>query len=96
MRFVKEYKNYQVKQIEANDLMNEGIKAEILSRIERGYKLYEQGYMTTDEIMQALSSRFMEDGEDMSRYYTEAKSEAAKQTEAEQTASRVCEALNRQ
>ena len=69
-RFVDEYANFKRRQIKANDMMNPGIKAEILRRVEKVMENSRRGNITLDETMRLLSMDCMTEGEDMSKYVT--------------------------
>ena len=48
-RFIIEYANSKIRACEHNDLMNPGIKNEIIRRASRGVRLRELGMITADE-----------------------------------------------
>lgn len=57
-RFIKEYANYQKKQIESNPLMKEEVKTEALKRIKHTLKVKEKGLITVDETIQSILNCF--------------------------------------
>jgi hypothetical protein len=54
-RFVKEYANYKIKQLKANDLIQETIRLESIARIEHATKLFYQYMLSADEAMRIIS-----------------------------------------
>lgn len=67
-RFVTEFANFQIKCVKHNELINPGIKSEIIRRIERICYHFKCGSITVNETMTALSKMGMEPNEDMSKY----------------------------
>lgn len=55
-RFIKEYANYQKKQIENNILMQEEKKMEALKSIEKAVNAREKGLITVDETMHIIAN----------------------------------------
>jgi len=53
-RFVVEYANYKYRKLEANRLMDENAKAEILQKITRALRYLDTGIMTVDEAMKTI------------------------------------------
>lgn len=66
-RFIVEYANNRRARIENNELMNPGIKAEIIRRIDMAIKAREKQFITIDEAINLIHGT---DGEDMSQYMT--------------------------
>ena len=64
-RFMIEYANYQLRQLESNSAMNPGIKRELWRRIDQAVRQYERGYITVNECMRLLAG---EHGEDLGKY----------------------------
>ena len=67
-RFINEYKNFVMKNISHNELMNPGIKAEIIRRINVYYDMIKSGQITIHEYMAVLSRDCMHENEDMEKY----------------------------
>ena len=65
-RFMIEYANFQIKSLENNKLMNDGIRNEMIRRIDRAIFMFKRGMITVNETMRLLS--MPENGEDMSEY----------------------------
>lgn len=53
-RFMTEYANFQRRKFKENELMQDDIKKEALSRIDRIMSLYERGIVTVDETMERI------------------------------------------
>ena len=69
MRCVKEFANYRKLAVKNNELMNPGIKKEILLRISETLCYFERDMITPCEAMRLLSEDCMRDGEDMGAYW---------------------------
>lgn len=54
-RFIKEYANYKLKDINSNDLMQEQFKKEKIAEINKIVKYRKSGLITIDEAMNAIS-----------------------------------------
>lgn len=54
-RFVKEYANHKIKQLESNDLMQEIIKLESIARIKKAVELFYRYMLSVDETMRIIS-----------------------------------------
>ena len=65
-RFMIEYANFQIRCLEHNKLMNDGIRNEIIRRIDRTVRMFERGFITVDEAMRLIS--LPDSNEDMSQY----------------------------
>lgn len=65
-RFMIEYANYQIKCLENNKLMNDGIRNELIKRIDHAVRMYQFGYIMIDEAMRLIS--LPDTGEDMTEY----------------------------
>lgn len=68
-RFIREYASSKRKALQHNALMNPGIRAERLRRIDGAIKLRERGYITVDEAMKLIGC-FADSNEDMGRFMT--------------------------
>lgn len=73
MRCVKEFANYRKLAVKNNELMNPGIKKEILRRIDGMLNYFKLGAITPCEAMRLLSTDCISDGEDMGAYWEEEK-----------------------
>lgn len=67
-RFMTEYANYTKKCLDACEMMNSGIRAELKRRIDHAIRMYEKGLITVDECMRLIARPG--DNEDMSEYMT--------------------------
>lgn len=67
-RFMIEYANWKIGQLEQNKLMNDGIRRELERRITKTVSMYQRGMITVDETMKLLAAS--DTGEDMSAYMT--------------------------
>ena len=59
-RFIKEYANYKIKQIESNTLMQEEKKTEALKRLEKSVNARQKGLITVDETMHIIANLLFE------------------------------------
>ena len=66
-RYIKEFASAQRKALQFNKLMNPGIKAELLRRIDNALKMRERGFITASEAIRLVGG-FIESGEDMTEY----------------------------
>ena len=69
-RFMIEYANCQIKSFsdpKCNKQVNNGIKLEMIRRIDRAVRYFESGMITLDEAMYLLTLKAYEN-EDMSQY----------------------------
>ena len=66
-RFITEYAAYIRKAVKNNDLMNSGIKQELLRRCDAAIDARAHGYITADEAVRMIAG---EQGEDMEKYMT--------------------------
>ena len=67
-RFIDEYYNFKVRSTKRNSMMNPGIKAEILRRMENAMKYVRNGMICVDEFMRVLSMDCCREDEDMGQY----------------------------
>lgn len=70
-RFTDEYYNFKVRCIKKNGMINPGIKAEMLRRMENVKKHLHRGNITVDEYMRLLSQDCCREDEDMGQYAVE-------------------------
>lgn len=68
-RFIREYASAKRRALEHNELMNAGIKAELLRRVDMALRGRERGIITADEAIKMIGG-FADSGEDMSRFWT--------------------------
>ena len=54
-RFIKEYANYKLKDINSNELMQQEIREEKIAEINKVIKYRKSGLITIDEVMNAIS-----------------------------------------
>lgn len=66
-RYIIEYANAKIKAITANELMNGGIKNELIRRIDRAVNYRKLGYITADEAIMIIGG-FEPKEEDFSEY----------------------------
>ena len=66
-RYIREYANAKRKAYENNSLINSGIRAELLRRIDRALKMREKCFITADEAMKIIGN-FTDKNEDFSQY----------------------------
>ena len=66
-RFIIEYANYTIKAAEANKLMNEGIKKEIIRRADHAVNMRKAGLVTADEAIKIIGG-FTDRCDDMGQY----------------------------
>lgn len=66
-RFIIEYANYTIKATEADKLMNEGIKKEIIRRANYAVNLRRAGLVTADDAIKIIGG-FVDGEKDMSQY----------------------------
>ena len=66
-RFIIEYAKNTIKATEVNELMNEGIKKEIIRRADRAVNLRRAGLVTVDEAIKIIGG-FVDREENMSQY----------------------------
>ena len=67
-RFIDEYYNFKVRSTKGNSMINPGIKAEILRRMENAMKNVRRGMICVDEFMRLLSFDCCQEDEDMGQY----------------------------
>ena len=60
-RFIIEFANYTKKALEHNELMNDGIKAELISRCDDAVKARQLGWITPNEAMRLICGDLDED-----------------------------------
>lgn len=68
-RFIREYASAKRRALERNELMNDGIKAELLRRVDMALRGRERGIITVDEAIKMIGGFTGE--EDMSRFWTD-------------------------
>ena len=66
-RYIIEYANAKIKAITANELMNGGIKNELIRRIDRAVNMRRLGQITQDEAIMIIGG-FIPKDEDFSEY----------------------------
>ena len=66
-RYILEYASAKRKALENNSLMNQGIKKELLRRIDYAVKMRERGFIIADEAIQLIGNLVPKD-EDFTEY----------------------------
>lgn len=57
-RYIKEYANACIREIEENDLMRSNMKNKAIEKIDKAVKLRDGGLITADEAIKTILERF--------------------------------------
>lgn len=57
-RYIKEYANACIREIEGNDLMKSNVKNKAIEKIDKAVKLRDRGVIAADEAIKTILERF--------------------------------------
>lgn len=57
-RYIKEYANACIREIEENDLMKSNVKNKAIEKIDKAVKLRDRGVIAADEAIKTILERF--------------------------------------